>query len=512
VFKKILIANRGEIALRVMRACREMGIATVAVYSDVDRNALHVRYADEAYLLGPGPPRESYLNIPKVMKAARQAKADAIHPGYGFLAENAQLAEACEKARKVFIGPPPDVMRLLGDKVAARKCMREAGVPIGPGTDGEVQAEEAARVAAEIGYPVLIKAAAGGGGKGIRMVSDASGLEAAIRVAASEAASAFGHGGVYVEKYLSPVRHVEVQIMADNQGNVVAVGERECSIQRRHQKLVEESPSVAVDAGLRERMWAAAVAAAKASGYRNAGTVEFLLAEDGRFYFLEVNTRLQVEHPVTELVTGLDLVADQIRVAAGEPLPYGQEDIQPKGHAIECRISAEDPYNDFMPSLGRVDWVEEPSGPGVRVDSSLFSGADIPYHYDPMLAKVICWGPSRDVAIQRMIRALHEYVVIGIQTNIPFHLQLLSDRRFVAGDFHTGFLENEFTMASPDGHPDEQAALLVAAVLTHLRKRRPQAREATAASDRSGWRSAGRVRLAEGRLWARRRGWPQPID
>ena len=497
MFKKVLVANRGEIALRVMRTCRELGIGTVAVHSDVDRNALHTRYADEAYLLGAGPPRESYLNVRNVLRAAKQAKADAVHPGYGFLSENADFAQACADAGLAFIGPSPNAMRLLGDKVAARRRMREAGVPVVPGADGEVALEEASLAAEEAGYPVLIKAAAGGGGKGIRHVSNASELEGALRIAASEAVSAFGHGGVYVEKYLSPVRHVEVQVIADRNGNTVALGERECSIQRRHQKLIEETPSVAVTPELRERLLSAAVAGAKAAGYENAGTVEFLLDAEGRFYFLEVNARLQVEHPVTEAVTGRDLVADQIRVASGEPLGYRQADIHPTGHAIECRVSAEDPYNNFLPSLGRVDWVEEPAGPGVRVDSSLFPGVEVPYHYDPMLAKVICWGPDRASATQRMLRALREYVVVGIQTNIPFHLQLLTDPRFERGAFHTGFLDNDFSMKSPDGRAEERVALLFAAVLAHLKKRRPLAIESGSAGG-GGWRAAGRDRLLRG--------------
>ena len=506
MIKKVLVANRGEIALRIMRTCREMGIGTVAVYSDADRFSLHVRYADEAYLLGPGPPLESYLNIPKVLKAIKDSKADGVHPGYGFLGENADFADAVRKARKKFIGPSGRAMRLLGDKVSARRLMMKAGVPVVPGTEGEVDAKEAARVAKEIGFPVMVKAAAGGGGKGIRLVHEASELENALKMASSEAAAAFGHGAVFVEKYLSRVRHVEVQVIADSKGNAVALGERECSIQRRHQKLLEETPSIAIDEDLRQRMWAAAVEAAKASKYENAGTVEFLVDEDKNFYFLEVNTRLQVEHPVTELCIGRDIVADQIRIASGEKLGFSQEDIKPTGHAIECRIAAEDPYNNFLPSLGRIDWVEEPSGPGVRVDSSLFSGGEVAYHYDPMLAKLITWGPDREKAIQRMIRALNEYVIVGIQTNIPFHLQLLSDERFLRGEFHTSWLEEEFEMEDPDGHPDEKTALLVAAVLAHLRKRRPPAGSATS-SPADQWRSAGRERFLGGRSLAQRRGW-----
>ncbi|HZQ73103.1 MAG TPA: biotin carboxylase N-terminal domain-containing protein, partial [Burkholderiales bacterium] len=390
MFRKILVANRGEIALRVMRTAREMGIATVAVYSTVDRNMLHVRYADEAYHIGEGPPLESYLNYHKIIEAAKKAGVDAIHPGYGFLSERTEFAEACADAGIKFIGPKPDAVRLLGDKVSARRTMIAAGVPVVPGTEGRVSADEAVRLAPEIGFPLLIKAAAGGGGKGIRHVGSAEEIENAVRVASSEAQSAFGDGGVFLERYLSPVRHVEIQVMADSHGNAVALGERECSVQRRHQKLLEESPSTVVLPETRQKMMAAGVAAAKASGYENAGTVEFLFEpKTQEFFFLEVNTRLQVEHPVTEWLCGRDLVRDQIRVAAGEPLGYTQEDVQLRGAAIECRIAAEDPYNNYLPSLGRIDFVSEPSGPGVRVDSSLFSGIEIPYFYDPMLAKLI---------------------------------------------------------------------------------------------------------------------------
>jgi acetyl-CoA carboxylase, biotin carboxylase subunit len=507
LFKKILVANRGEIALRIMRTCREMGISPVAVYSTVDRTMLHVRYADEAYLLGEGPPLESYLNYRKIVEVAKAAGVDAIHPGYGFLSERTEFAEACMDAGIAFIGPRPESVRILGDKVTARKTMMGAGVPVVPGTEGRVELEEALKLASGIGFPLLIKASAGGGGKGIRHVKSADEIESSLRVAASEAQSAFGDAGVFLERYLSPVRHVEIQVLADKQGNAVALGERECSIQRRHQKLLEESPSPVVNQDLRERMMAAGVAAAKASGYENAGTVEFLVdASTKEFFFLEVNTRLQVEHPVTEWLTGRDLVRDQIRIAAGEPLGFTQDDVKLRGAAIECRIAAEDPYNNFLPSLGRIDFVSEPSGPGVRVDSSIFSGVQIPYFYDPMLAKLICFAEDRTAAIERMKRALREYLIIGVETNIPFHLQLLDDPRFVAGDVHTGFLDNEFKMAERPGAADEDAiALLVAAILSH--ERRATNGAAPVRTDGSAWRDAGRDRLIEGRATLQGQRW-----
>jgi acetyl-CoA carboxylase biotin carboxylase subunit len=517
LFKKILVANRGEIALRVMRTCREIGIATVAVYSTVDRNMLHVRYADEAYLIGEGPPLESYLNYPKIVEVAKAAGVDAIHPGYGFLSERTEFAEACADAGITFIGPNPESVKLLGDKVSARRTMIAAGVPVVPGTEGRVGPDEAVRAAPAIGFPLLIKASAGGGGKGIRLVRSEGEIEGAVRVASSEAQSAFGDGGVFLERYLSPVRHVEIQIIADQHGNAVALGERECSVQRRHQKLLEESPSTVIDQAIREKMMAAGVAAAKASGYYNAGTVEFLFDPATKeFFFLEVNTRLQVEHPVTEWLCGRDLVRDQIRIAAGEPLGFTQADVSLRGHAIECRIAAEDPYNNYLPSLGRIDFVNEPSGPGVRVDSSIFSGIEIPYFYDPMLAKLICWGADRAQAIERMKRALREYVIVGVKTNIPFHLQLLDDPRFVAGQVHTGFLDDDFKMIEPeDRSEDERIALMVAAVLSHNRRARHGAQPAVLNGPAgSGWASGGRDRqlnvqsqvMQQGNRWRRSTG------
>jgi acetyl-CoA carboxylase biotin carboxylase subunit len=496
LFKKLLVANRGEIALRVMRTCRELGIATVAVYSEADRTSLHVRYADEAYLLGPGTPGESYLSIERVIGVARRSQVEAIHPGYGFLAENPSFVDACEQAGIAFVGPSSETMRLLGDKIAARRLAAEAGVPVVPGEESAADCDEALAAADGLGYPVLVKAVSGGGGKGIRLVGSRDEMEAALRVAGSEAASAFGDHNLYVEKFLDRVRHVEVQFLADGHGNVVALGERECSIQRRHQKLIEESPSPVVDVALRERLCAASVEVARAADYRNAGTAEFLLDETGRFYFLEINARLQVEHPVTELVTGIDLVAEQLRIAAGERLSFGQEDIELRGWAIECRIAAEDPFRDFLPSLGRVDYVSEPAGPGIRVDSALFAGCDIPYYYDPMIAKVLAWGHDRDEAVRRVRRALAEFVVVGIDTNVPLHLRILRDPRFLAGDIHTTFLEREFEATPGSDDEERRIALLAAAVLAHRREK--QVRATISARDGGAWKTYRRQAAMRG--------------
>jgi len=441
MFKKVLIANRGEIAVRVIRACREMGISTVAVFSDVDRAALHVTMADEAYHIGPAAARESYLNVPRVLEAARRSGAGAIHPGYGFLSENAQFARACADAGITFIGPPPSAMELMGSKTRARQAMQAAGVPFVPGSAKGLSLAEAEALAAQIGFPVMIKAAAGGGGKGMRLVRTAAELKPAFETAQSEALRSFNDAEVYLEKYIDNPRHIEIQVLADEHGNAVYMGERECSVQRRHQKVIEEAPSAIVDQEMRQRMGAVAVQAAQSAGYTNAGTVEFLVDAHRNFYFLEMNTRLQVEHPVTELVTGLDLVHLQLRVAAGEPLPFRQEDIRLRGHALECRIYAEDPENNFFPSPGRISQLMRPSGPGIREDSGVYEGWTVPLDYDPMLSKLIAYGADRSAAIARMRRALDEYFIAGIKTNLPLFRRILDHPDFVSARLDTGFLD-----------------------------------------------------------------------
>ncbi|MBD3349729.1 MAG: acetyl-CoA carboxylase biotin carboxylase subunit, partial [Candidatus Eisenbacteria bacterium] len=441
MFTKVLVANRGEIAIRVIRALEEMGIESVAIYSEADRTCRHVRYADEAYCIGPPLPGKSYLDIDGIVSLARKVGAEAIHPGYGFLAENADFARACEDAGVTFIGPDSKTIALVGDKMEARKTMLAADIPVVPGGDRPLSDDDEIREEAErIGYPVMMKAAAGGGGKGMRVVTDPSSLLAAAKSARSEAGSAFADDRIYLEKLIEKPRHVEFQIIADARGRVLHLGERECSIQRRHQKLVEESPSPALTPSLRARMGEAAVKAAKAAGYVNAGTIEFLLDEHRDFYFLEVNARLQVEHPVTELVTGVDLVKEQLRVASGERLSLTQAEVFHKGHAIECRISAEDPENSFFPSTGVIERLREPSGPGVRVESGIHVGYEVPIYYDPLVSKLVVWAGTREDAIERMKRALGEYHVEGIKTTIPFHKAVMSSETFRSGDFDTSFV------------------------------------------------------------------------
>ncbi|MDP3279074.1 MAG: acetyl-CoA carboxylase biotin carboxylase subunit [Deltaproteobacteria bacterium] len=439
MFKKVLVANRGEIAVRVIRTLHEMGIRAVAIYSEADRAALHVRMADEAYCIGPAPARESYLDIERVLAAAKRSGAEAIHPGYGFLSENPAFAEACERAGIVFIGPPASAMHAMGSKPAARTKMAAAGVPIVPGVEsGSI--EELAVAAERVGYPVMLKAASGGGGKGMRLVDRPEDLHEAFERAQSEALKAFGDATVYLEKAIVKPRHVEIQVLGDREGNVVHVFERDCSIQRRHQKVVEESPSPVATPELVARMGEVAVRGAKAVGYFSAGTFEFLLGQDGSFYFLEMNTRLQVEHPVTELISGLDLVHEMVRIAYGEPLGYSQSDLHRRGHAIQCRVYAEDPSSNFLPSPGRIETLKLPGGPGIRDDSGAYPGCEISSFYDPLVSKLCVWAPDRPRAIAKMRRALREYVVTGIKTNLSFHQQLFSHPEFIAGHYDTGFI------------------------------------------------------------------------
>lgn len=465
MFRKVLIANRGEIAVRLVRALRDLEIASVAVFSDADRGALHVRLADEAEHIGPAPSSESYLNIDRVLAAARRHGVEAIHPGYGFLSENATFAAACEAAGFVFIGPSADTIRRLGSKTAARALAKQVFVPVVPGSeDPATDLDQARKLAREIGYPVLLKASAGGGGKGMRGVDAEHQLESAIRDASSEAERAFQNGEVYIEKLIDHPRHIEIQIAGDRFGNLVHLGERECSLQRRHQKIIEECPSplIARKPEMRAEMGEAALRIARAAGYYNLGTVEFLADQHGNFYFLEVNTRLQVEHPVTELVTGLDLVQLQLRIAAGESLPFEQTDVEWNGWAMECRVCAEDPENQFFPSPGRITQLREPSGPGVRLDSGVYPGWTVPLEYDPLLAKLVTWAPGRDFTIRRLDRALSEYAILGVETNVSFFREILRDPEFQRAALHTGFVAEFLARRTPSSDPAPQADLAVA--------------------------------------------------
>jgi acetyl-CoA carboxylase biotin carboxylase subunit len=441
-FSKILIANRGEIALRILHSCKELGISTVAVHSSIDRQALHVQLADESVCIGPPPSSKSYLNIPNIISAALTRNATAIHPGYGFLAENARFAEICADHKIIFIGPSPEAIRAMGDKSTAKKTMQQAGVPTVPGSPGLIDSEEEAlKIASKIGYPVIIKATAGGGGRGMRLVRQESEFGRLFRAAQGEAEAAFGNAGVYLEKFIERPRHIEFQILADNYGNVVHLGERDCSIQRRHQKLLEEAPSPFLTPNLRKKMGEAAIKAAKSIKYQGAGTVEFLVDGAGNFYFMEMNTRIQVEHPVTEMITSLDLINEQIRVAQGEKLSFNQSQVQLNGHAIECRINAEDPTQNFRPHPGKISGYLPPGGPGVRVDSHVYTDYEIPPYYDSLIGKLIVWAPNRDMAIKRMRRALQECAITGIPTTIGFHQRILETPAFLAGDVYTNFIE-----------------------------------------------------------------------
>ncbi len=498
MFRKVLVANRGEIAVRIIRALREFGISAVAVYSDADRSALHVRMADEAVCLGAADSRESYLNIGRVVDAARRTGAEAVHPGYGFLSENADFAQACVDAGLVFIGPSPESIRGMGSKTAARAIAREAGVPTVPGAAGAVTGvDEALAIAAGVGYPVLLKAAAGGGGKGMRLVSEPREMEAAVRDASSEAERAFHDSRVYIEKAVVRPRHIEIQVLGDQHGNLIHLGERECSLQRRHQKVIEESPSplMATHPELRERMGEAACRAARAAGYYNAGTVEFLVDSSLNFYFLEMNTRLQVEHPVTELVTGVDLVHEQLRIAAGERLRIAQEDVQWRGSAIECRIYAEDPENAFLPSPGTITRLHRPTGPGIRLDAGVYLGWTIPMEYDPLIAKLSAHAETREFAIARLRGALEEYSVNGVKTTISFFHQILHDAEFRAGRLHTGFIEEYMARRHADAPDDAivEMAVLAGALAASRNDAAPR-HCAKPGRMASRWRALGRER------------------
>ena len=486
-FDKLLIANRGEIAVRIIRACHELGIRTVAVYSDADRNAPHVRYADEAYYIGEPPAAQSYLRVDKLLEVAKQSGAEAVHPGYGFLSERAHFAQACFDAGLVFVGPPPEAIERMGNKQVARSTVIAAGVPVVPGTEPGLNDEELVAAGERIGFPLLVKAAAGGGGKGMRHVHNAAELPGAIAAAKREATAAFGDGTVYIEKLITNGRHIEIQVLADSQGNTIYLGERECSLQRRHQKLIEECPSPFADEELRRKMGAVAVAAAKAVGYVSAGTVEFLVDKDKNFYFLEMNTRLQVEHPVTELVTGVDLVQEMLRVARGRQLRYTQENIRMEGWAIECRVNAEDPYNNFMPSTGKITTLRQPTGPGVRIDTGVYEGAEITPYYDPMISKLICYGKNRAEAILRMRRALAEYHIMGVQTNLPFHQAMMNTNRFMAGYFDTSYVETEFNLKERESIHELEAAIL-ATMVAHEIGRRTSQFVAPGERDTSNWK------------------------
>jgi acetyl-CoA carboxylase biotin carboxylase subunit len=498
--KKILVANRGEIAVRIIKSCREMGITSVAIFSEADRKSLHVKLSDEAYFIGPSPPLESYLNIEKIISVAKKSKADAIHPGYGFLAENSNLVKKCEEEGIIFIGPPSYPMEIMGKKTLSRRKMIEAGVPIIPGTIDPIRNEkELMKKAKEIGFPLLLKASAGGGGKGMRLVKTEKELISSFQMAKSEALSSFGDDSIYIEKYIERPHHIEIQILADEYGNYVYLGERECSIQRRYQKVLEETPSPLLDDETRRAMGEVAIKASKAVGYINAGTVEFVVDEDRNFYFLEMNTRLQVEHPITEMVTGIDLVKEQIKIASGEKLSFSQEDINPRGASIECRIYAEDPDNNFMPSPGEIIYLQTPEGGlGVRLDSGIYQGFKVPVEYDPIIAKLITWGRTREEAIQRMLRALSEYQIIGIKTTIPIFKRILLNPKFYSGKYNTHFL-NEMGKEKVEKYEDEERIALIAAGLKDYTERKSFSRSEKKIS-LSNWKFYGRLKNFSNRM------------